>query len=132
MGMKTRTAGEVELAQDPNTFPNSGLSLAVRWLADRVNWLAVVDGLLFWLILFVMGLTNDGGLSSPIFWEVLSTIREFAQKMEPHEKLCSLSWGPTGSDPMAIITLNLTSDNCYRGAYSPTNPTAPRTPRIVW
>ena len=29
MGMKTRTVGEVELAQDPNTFPNSGLSLAV-------------------------------------------------------------------------------------------------------
>ncbi len=46
--MRTRTSREVELAQDPNTFPNTGLSLAVRWLADRVNWLAVVDGLLPW------------------------------------------------------------------------------------
>ena len=92
MGMKTRTAGEVELAQDPNTFPNSGLSLAVRWLADRANWLAVVDGLLFWLILFVMGLTNNGGLNSPIFWEVFSTIREFAQKWNP-TKSCATSPG---------------------------------------
>ena len=48
MSMRTRTSREVELAQDPNTFPNTGLSLAVRWLADRVNWLAVVDGLLPW------------------------------------------------------------------------------------
>jgi len=48
MGMKTRTSGEVELTQDPDTFPNTGLSLAVRWLADRVNWIAVVDGLLPW------------------------------------------------------------------------------------
>ena len=29
-------------------FPYTGLSLAVRWLADRGSWLAVVDGLLPW------------------------------------------------------------------------------------
>lgn len=46
--IKSTTSGAVELAQDPNSFPATGLSLAIRWLADRVNWPAVVDGLLPW------------------------------------------------------------------------------------
>ena len=46
--IKTPAPGDVDLSQDPNIFPGTGLSLAVRWLADQVNWLAVVDGLLPW------------------------------------------------------------------------------------
>ncbi len=33
---------------DPNSFPRSGTALAVRLLADRVNWLSVVDTLIPW------------------------------------------------------------------------------------
>ena len=38
----------VDLSGDPNIFPNTGIALATRTLADRVNWLAVVDQLLPW------------------------------------------------------------------------------------
>ena len=38
----------IDLSGDPNIFPNTGIALATRVLADRVNWLAVVDQLLPW------------------------------------------------------------------------------------
>ncbi len=38
----------VELSGDPHIFPHTGITLATRILADRVNWLAVVDQLLPW------------------------------------------------------------------------------------
>lgn len=38
----------VDLAGDPNLFPNTGIAWATRVLADRVNWLAVVDQVLPW------------------------------------------------------------------------------------
>jgi hypothetical protein len=45
---KLSDSDPVELEQDPDIFPATGLSLVIRGLADRVNWLAVVDGLLPW------------------------------------------------------------------------------------
>ena len=36
------------LADDPNVFPQAGLPLAIRLLAERVQWDAVVDALLPW------------------------------------------------------------------------------------
>lgn len=36
------------LADDPNIFPQAGLPLAIRLLAERVQWEAVVDALLPW------------------------------------------------------------------------------------
>ena len=39
---------EVASTKDPNYFPHTGTALAVRLLADRVNWLSVVDTLLPW------------------------------------------------------------------------------------
>lgn len=38
----------VDLSGDPNIFPNTGVALATRVLADRTNWMAVVDGILPW------------------------------------------------------------------------------------
>lgn len=38
----------VDLSGDPNIFPHTGIALATRVLADRANWLAVVDQLLPW------------------------------------------------------------------------------------
>ena len=38
----------VDLSGDPNIFPHTGITLATRILADRVNWRAVVDQLLPW------------------------------------------------------------------------------------
>ncbi len=38
----------VSSTKDPDYFPHSGTALAVRLLADRVNWLSVVDTLLPW------------------------------------------------------------------------------------
>lgn len=38
----------VDLSGDPNVFPNTGIALATQALADRVNWLDVVDQLLPW------------------------------------------------------------------------------------
>lgn len=38
----------VVLQQDPDMLPGAGLPLVVRVLADRINWGAVVDGLLPW------------------------------------------------------------------------------------
>lgn len=38
----------IEFTQDPDVYPHTGIALAVRWLADRLNGLAVVDGLLPW------------------------------------------------------------------------------------
>ena len=46
--LKSPRDTETVLEQDPNIFPGTGLSLVVRWLADRVNWLAVVDDGLPW------------------------------------------------------------------------------------
>ncbi len=33
----------VDLCGDPNIFPNTGIALATRARASRVNWLAAVD-----------------------------------------------------------------------------------------
>lgn len=38
----------VDLSGDPNLFPHTGIALATRVLADRANWLAVVDRILPW------------------------------------------------------------------------------------
>ncbi len=38
----------VSSTKDPDYFPHSGTALAVRLLADRVNWLSVVDTLFPW------------------------------------------------------------------------------------
>lgn len=38
----------VDLAGNPDIFPNTGIALVTRVLADRVNWLAVVDHMLPW------------------------------------------------------------------------------------
>ncbi len=38
----------VDLSGDPHIFPYTGITLATRILADRVNGLAVVDQLLLW------------------------------------------------------------------------------------
>ena len=38
----------VSSTKDPHYFPHSGTALAVRLLADRVNWLSVVDTLFPW------------------------------------------------------------------------------------
>ena len=46
--LKSPRDTETVLEQDPNIFPGTGLSLVVRWLADRVNWLAVVDDSVPW------------------------------------------------------------------------------------
>lgn len=41
--------GTIVLAhKDPHHFPHTGAALAVRLLADRVNWLAVVDAIIPW------------------------------------------------------------------------------------
>ena len=49
-GMNTppSSTSVVDLSGDPNIFPNTGIALATRTLADHVNWLAVVDQLLPW------------------------------------------------------------------------------------
>lgn len=38
----------VDLSGDPNLFPHTGIALATRFLADRANWLAVVDRIIPW------------------------------------------------------------------------------------
>jgi hypothetical protein len=38
----------VASSKDPDYFPHSDTALVVHLLADRVNWLAVVDALLPW------------------------------------------------------------------------------------
>ena len=44
----TTTLPPIDLSGDPNLFPHTGIALAMRVLADRVNWCAVVDGILPW------------------------------------------------------------------------------------
>ena len=46
--IKLPVAINVASTKDPNYFAHSGTALAVRLLADRVNWLSVVDTLLPW------------------------------------------------------------------------------------
>jgi len=46
--IKQPMATKVASTKDPNYFPHTGTALAVRLLADRVNWLSVVDTLLPW------------------------------------------------------------------------------------
>lgn len=38
----------IDLSGNPDIFPNTGIALAARVLADRVNWLSVVERLLPW------------------------------------------------------------------------------------
>ena len=38
----------IPIQKDPHLFPHSGTAFAVRLLADRVNWLAVVDTIIPW------------------------------------------------------------------------------------
>ena len=46
--IKQPMAVTIPAHKDPNYFPHSGTALAVRLLADRVNWLSVVDTILPW------------------------------------------------------------------------------------
>ncbi len=46
--IKTPISTQVAATPDPDYSPRSGTALAVRYLADRINWLSVVDTLLPW------------------------------------------------------------------------------------
>ena len=46
--MRKERDGTVVLANDPDSFPGAGLPLAIRLLAERWNWCAVVDTQLPW------------------------------------------------------------------------------------
>ena len=72
----------------PHIFPATGLSLGIRWLRDRVNWLAVVDGLLPWdlqqakiapsvglLTLIMNGLTQRNPLYRVEDWVATAPVR---------------------------------------------------------
>lgn len=46
--IKTPISSQVAATPDPDYSLRSGTALAVRYLADRINWLSVVDTLLPW------------------------------------------------------------------------------------
>ena len=48
MNTSDTTPPIVDLTGDPNLFPQTGIAWVTRILADRVNWLTVVDSVLPW------------------------------------------------------------------------------------
>lgn len=80
--------------KDPHQFPHSGTAVAVRVLADRVNWLSVVDGIIPWdsarariapSVLLLMLVSNVLSRRNPLY-----TVEAWAQTMP-----LALLWGET-------------------------------------
>ncbi len=46
--MNTPMTANVPATKNPDYYPHSGTAVAVRYWADRLNWLAVVDTLMPW------------------------------------------------------------------------------------
>lgn len=80
--------------KDPNHFPQSGTAFAVRLLADRVNWLSVVDGIIPWdqarsriapSVLLLMLVINVLSQRNPLY-----TVEAWAETLP-----LALLWGDT-------------------------------------